>query len=876
MKRATVRLAACLSLVFAPAAALAQDYCEIAEPVQWPVCSVEMMAAAAHPSFTFELTGDVNLEAFAGGANSDLVPGAAKLSLGGVVSGSGVACASHLGSLPASGSDGAFSPQMADQIERYTGQTVESSEAASTVFQIYSPNLQSWRTGALGGPLAVRHGGIGGWPANSAAHLTIEMAGTTPSDLSPGESYPARAYVGSQEGEADSGAFFTDWRGRIVRKPDPLEPEMKLACEQLLRQSQAMLRAMQVPFEETMGREFQSYQCGSELGLIGTERRITEGSLQGEVTIERITEDAIEGRFELQGQAALYSETIEEDGGVDRDTKSEPLTVSGSFTAPNHRRTGYVTPGQIRVARARAQSGPGKDSRDGFEIAGHIPPADQKNVSWSSPRIRARFNQSVDPDSLENTAVDLVSMDAGGGYQTVPIELTRAEPNEVVIAPQEELKDGVRYQVELVTGGLRSQSGEVVESYSWDFYTMVDLDDREFVEAAPIDLVDQEEGIEPHVMQVAHEAPLIAGKPAVSRVYVKWAPRDEVDENWQVREFQAHALGLDADDQAIFDAKRKVFIKRPDLYSEDDRAAALNTVNLYGWTPDYQETPLVSVEIEPAEQCGDPRIFQGDQAVEYDSLQRELTIAYHFARVGPWRDAVPSWARSEGLAAMQGAREFTLQNFPVTDVQLESGSDVSFPDHWHVTFGEIIAGEITTSDGDPADYDDLQLNVNQVAYHSMSPGSSGEDIVVLFTPYEWLQRVGSTKTDLGATPFVQMSLVGAASTNAQPGQGVGKWIISRTAALTHEFGHVYGLAHVPFANDSAHRREICDAPRENFEGIEGFRMAPSGNSGTNKSYEEGNAEHPTGPLPLMFPCTKPKDRLFIMNEHYEALIEALR
>ena len=77
--------------------------------------------------------------------------------------------------------------------------------------------------------------------------------------------------------------------------------------------------------------------------------------------------------------------------------------------------------------------------------------------------------------------------------------------------------------------------------------------------------------------------------------------------------------------------------------------------------------------------------------------------------------------------------------------------------------------------------------------------------------------------------------------------------------LVHEFGHSLLLQHSPPMADPL----IIRNPR-----IDGFRLASSGLHGWNKSYEEGNAEHPVVLRSLMWPDLQPSPKVWLSPEEY--------
>jgi len=152
------------------------------------------------------------------------------------------------------------------------------------------------------------------------------------------------------------------------------------------------------------------------------------------------------------------------------------------------------------------------------------------------------------------------------------------------------------------------------------------------------------------------------------------------------------------------------------------------------------------------------------------------------------------------------------------------------------------------------------------------------DLVVIFMPYEWIKLVGvaaipiidqaDNPTKAAAQPFIGMSL-----TKALTG-------VERTAnngAIAHEVAHTFGLDHKPGVPNDSSTSAVSDLHEgTRWKGIEGMRIAPDGQSGKNKSYEDGNAETEEELLPLMFPRAQPKGHQFITRDHYLLLLRNLK
>jgi hypothetical protein len=595
------------------------------------------------------------------------------------------------------------------------------------------------------------------------------------------------------------------------------------------------------------------------------------------------------------------------------------LQISGRFAAPNMRRMGYLMAGR-EIAQAPTSADAAGPGAADLTLIEHTPSQDAVNVSWDRPGIRLTFNRPLDPLSVQPGVVRLETAyggDGGGGatMRAVDVTLRLTDAETIAVVPEAMLRDGVRYRLTVAGGGAgpRGQEGATLATDRvFAFETMVDLDDIQTVDGLP-SLLRAEEGIESNTIQVATDVALVRDKPAVIRTYVKWAPDPDIADGWQVKAFRAHVRARNADDRdgpLLAPEMRNMRIKRPDTYTPREVRLAENTVNLFGWEPAYEEAGAVAVEVEPARQCGTPRVFSGIEPLDWHPLERELTVGYVFAKVGPWRDAVPTTMRQEGERVAREAEEFALQNFPVQDVTLSHMGDFTagpdlherleddMPDLEASDLPDFLRGADGSLCPDKSWTEEQLFKVNLVfderravvretllkAVHDGLAGaglSADVDAVVVFMPYEWIGLGGRAAYDLGrivegevpdfAHPTIALSLT-------RPNSG--KPAVHTLGAVTHELGHIFGLDHIPAASDEAETdaercRMMWDNLNTRYEDIEGLRVDPDGAGALNKSAEEGNAEHRRELLPLMYPRGRPKAQQFIRRDQYQVLLDSM-
>lgn len=893
----------------------AADECEPCERQKiehWPICSPKQIEAA---SMATPLMRNSPMEpwlkagTFAREAVSPL-PGRAQLDLSGLINVGGASCAGHIAKVL--GEDGirrsgtrqkmtGIFESMGDAMRQMDSEdapaspqqlqgvlsmmdsenTAGDAQEPHVVLQIYTPNIVVQQTGMLALPNSHGHDGVGGWRTNGYANLVLQLPDTRPEDLEAGQSYPAVARDYDDKGMG--GQLYMDWHGQFVPYyrdvPAPLRAANKSLNRKLAETTAGLKQELGIGDEALRGPKQLDFSRGH--AFRGTQRHVDAARLKGSVTIDRVSKGSISGHFEVKGVGQLHTERYSLDYDSDgqlvgdrevdsQDTESE-LQASGRFQAPNYRTDGNVPYGTPVVV-----SGEGvPDEQELLHVTGHSPAIAERNVDWKNPQICVTFDAEVDMGSFNDRSFYVEYRDDSGQLQQVAAYYRRAGPRRVRLAPLNELKDGVRYRVRLKAGddGVRGREGQPLNAdYGWNFYTTVDLDDREPMPELSR-LVKGREGIEPHVFQVARDTRLVEGKPTLARVYTKWRERDDVAENWQVKRFEAEVRIHENSDKGPVIARKKAVILRPDQYTSDQKRMAANTVNLFD--VDMSSTPgAMVVEIEPETECDDDRqkFFSHPKPLEYSPLKATLNVTYYFIPVGEWRNGIPPMAQAVAGHVVASAARFATQNMPVLGVNMRSGGVMPLSEDWK----ESVQTKVQT------DPESARLTLMHMLEDRMSTTDARRsDIIIGLMPYS-LFRLGGSSYENGVfddsdpsqfpIPAVAMSI---------------KPVVARLAALTHEFGHVFGLEHVPPASAKAERTQVCSSqPSVAGVGvavpgvpIQGFRMTAGGHDGANKSVVEGNAQSTLGLLPLMFPCmggTAPiyadKQVNFISDDNYKRLL----
>ena len=205
----------------------------------------------------------------------------------------------------------------------------DDAERSGVLFHIFAPNLIAVLAGGVSSEslsnednVVTRHGGVGGWQANSAANLIVYMPGTRASEIEGGQTFEAIAYALAPEdddtpppGPKTSTVVYTTWDGTWKN----------LTCNGIT----------------------DSYFVGTQT--------TNWGRLSGSVTIENVTPASIEGSFSLSGPGTRevvahrqersnpYNPRCPYSVQVDEDSSSSAISATGNFSAPNFHGPGTVT-----------------------------------------------------------------------------------------------------------------------------------------------------------------------------------------------------------------------------------------------------------------------------------------------------------------------------------------------------------------------------------------------------------------------------------------------------------------------------------------------------------------------------------------------------
>ncbi|WP_155957748.1 Ig-like domain-containing protein [Fodinicurvata sediminis] len=478
----------------------------------------------------------------------------------------------------------------------------------------------------------------------------------------------------------------------------------------------------------------------------------------------------------------------------------------------------------------------------------------RENVHLGSPRIEMEFNEPVDPFSLKENFL-LATRDAKGDLLEVDGQINQASERLYRFIPDADLESGVIYEARIQGGeeGVESTSGTTLqeETHWWRFSTLVDLENH----GEPVD-----DPVRVHAFQTIRDAPLVMGKPTVQRIYVDWQPHDHIDAGWQPESYPAE-LDINvlsegqwevqpqqggAVDGSVVRVVRSDTLER-DLVKDEIRRQARHTINVFGWRPERQgATTDLEVRLTPHDpwpaSIAAPEVLAERQLENWSVDPDPLVMHYAFLKAGAWSEGVPEEVRAMMPQIAREAEIFATQLMPLREISIRP---------------------IDLDISPQGEGKDMFKSASKEVRNSPSSGIAPQDIVTLIYDSELVDyagynlgsyRDGDPESGLGSA-LIQHSLVP---------------ITHMAASLVHELGHHLGLTHRAGNSDV-----IVGPPSSRDATIEGFRISEDGLSGWNKSFKEGNGEHLSYLLPLMWPRPRGMEQLFVSDTDYEIMMDAL-
>lgn len=478
------------------------------------------------------------------------------------------------------------------------------------------------------------------------------------------------------------------------------------------------------------------------------------------------------------------------------------------------------------------------------------------------------LTHAPDPESITPDRIQIGYPDAEGNWVATPGRLQILKKR-VKFVPNEPLRAAVHYTARLRSGeqGIRSNTGKTLADKDgsgwrdWNFSTEIDFSSTK----------KDQQTLSCHVLQSVRDKPLIAGKPAIPRVYAGWIPHPDIHTDAQVKAFDARITLVDKNHKELASARHR-FV-RPDLWQEQNisTASAQHTAQIFGFTP-QKETPLItSVKLEVTRRPGEKIdwMYNTKCMTPIWSQQPKLTVDTFVLMGGVIEDKSK---RGAAMAAVQqllkDVGQYAWQTLPIHEIDMrtpkrieleELDSRPALRNGLGMEKGidtRCEAGCWLTGGGMPS-FGGIE---------NWLRSKSTADIILLLAPTDLFGVGGTTQSkQSGSLAVISMGFEVPSLLPLMPSQqalGARNTYNRRVNAIVHEFGHALTLDHRPIANWLYQRAPII-AMRETarnegssiwFEGIEAFRMDPSGTKGWNMSSVEGT-QSGTWLVPLMFPGT---------------------
>ncbi|KPQ07741.1 MAG: Bacterial Ig-like domain [Rhodobacteraceae bacterium HLUCCA12] len=593
--------------------------------------------------------------------------------------------------------------------------------------------------------------------------------------------------------------------------------------------------------------------------------------------------------------AFLYTEV---DGGMVRvDTRDDAYRLSFQARVVEYSSDGSEPTGRVAsirgwvCERAAYEQDPESCLHQPLELVEVTPESQRENVNYQTPRITLAFSDPVDLDSLRQSFV-VETRNAAGEVVDIAGRIEPRDDVTYAFLPDDPLPDATRFEARLTGGpeGVRSREGEhyLDQGRDWRFSTLVDPDRG---------MSDDDVQIALNVYQTMRNAPLIAGKPALLRLTPQWTHRDEIHPDWQVHDFPAtveatvEPVRLLGQHGRTPDADGVLRIYHDDSFAAEDRRLAVDTVNLFGWMPEWSGAErLISARVTPFDPWPEPlesTEFEGEDRFRNWGVEpRTLRVRYAFLEAGSWAGGVPDEVRAHTRSTVADAQVLATQLFPVRATAMA-------PIHIPGVEGTIDRAFLFT------DYDDTTVSTSDLVFHNglwdlnealgsnvfwESDARAVNVVRRAAARLRWLMDLHRTPADaiLILYPF-EVAEIGRATgvgdffSLHQQDRGIGMAIDPGVDAdtlamgIVHELGHALGLNHNPgdLSQLGARHPASHDDPT-----IEGFRLALDGSTGWNKSAAHGNAEADGILAPLMWPSVTPTGWIWLNQAEYGQLMGA--
>ena len=540
-----------------------------------------------------------------------------------------------------------------------------------------------------------------------------------------------------------------------------------------------------------------------------------------------------------------------------------------------------------------------------FRVDAVRPDPDRENVNFEQPGLTVTFSEPVLLPTLTR-ALSLYTYAPDGAALAIDGAWDRDGASRYRFTPNEPLYSGTMYHARIESGGtgvLTPDGAMLEEDYSWSFTTMLDLTAQ-----APED----ETAVRLHMFQVVRDAALTRNKPTLTRAYVTWQPHEDVAADMQPDSFMMQLDYSEHHPRIVGQFGRAPRGQRlrvwrhddDDVFSDEDRRHARHTINAFGWRPG-PDSGVMQLRVEPANPYPDP-LEQARYNAEHpyqvwDVDPGQLSIVYAVLRIGDWLDGIPDDKRILMLNTINMAGTYVPQYLPHSGVRtkyirhslsyvhfleallrdpamlaayggalamreigrfdaavehavrqrLADGAESATPGRWEV-FRTYQRGDAPEHASESIPNTVLAAAFARWVQQQLGEQLGPDDMLAIIAPPGFLGEA-----TLGRALSAAERTLFKGVFNNYRARAVMMFMDATysadelAAGLVHEFGHAFGLPHLP--GDASQVGAASDFKAN----IEAYRIAPSGVDGWNKSATEGNAQDEDSLVTLMWPSVLP-------------------
>jgi hypothetical protein len=480
----------------------------------------------------------------------------------------------------------------------------------------------------------------------------------------------------------------------------------------------------------------------------------------------------------------------------------------------------------------------------GFQVRTYTPQADDKNRDFHKDKLdlTVTFSTEYDTATLDNNTFKLEYREPYlwllWKWVQEPGAFTQLAPNRFRFTPTADLKDGIKYRVTVKGGsnGVKAKNGgQLTGDTEWSFWTVPNLDLVDNYDYGSGSLCPPAtapcRGFELTTFQSVRNATMVpGGKPAVSRLYLRWPKHNNVYGGDQLTDLEVRAsLGYENITYILTQT-----VKRPDKYSKSERESASNTINIYH-TP--QTTFNYTAEVTPNPQTNaTPVKFTHTLNLASSGRSPNIRFDYYVLNAGNWAGGnIPPAARTEGTNLMTDGSQYINDMFPSISTNFD------------------VLGDLTLV------YTPTAQTVNEGACGTV------REVTCVLPGTNTTQNMSELRcvnahlnTMLGGHPFVAATVPNNLCNNAT-GFALGTVFMhqysngANAGTIAHEVGHIYGISTANSPNNG-HRNDS--------NGVEGFQVRTQ----TNRSF----VENPLMSVSLMHTTVQPKQ--WIHKDDYATLI----